>query len=227
MTERFVLPVDAQVERVYPHAHYLGKSIHAFATLPDGSTRWLIRIDDWDFNWQDSYRYAEPVPLPAGSAITMRWTYDNSASNVRNPNDPPRRVVSGNRTTDEMAHLYLQLRVRDDRDAQRLTIADARHRLQRNPDDARLHTALAGSLQSIGDYSQALDHGRRALELEPHYAPAHYCVALVYELRGQPEAALVHYERAVDLQPENPLMRHEPRRNPGEAGASGRGRGPH
>ncbi len=206
-TERFVLPVDGWVERVYPHAHYLGKSIDAFATLPDGSTRWLIRIDDWDFNWQDSYRYAEPVLLPAGSAITMRWTYDNSASNPRNPNDPPRRVVSGNRTTDEMAHLYLQLRVRDDRDAQLLAIADARHRLERSPDDYLLHTALAGSLQVVGQYDQALRHGLRALELEPDHAPAHFCVALVYELQGQLEKAIVQYERAVALQPENPLMR--------------------
>ena len=55
----------------------------ATATLPDGTTRPLIWIKEWDFNWQDEYRYVEPVYLPKGTAITMRYVYDNSSANPR------------------------------------------------------------------------------------------------------------------------------------------------
>ena len=97
---------------VYPHAHYLATEMEGRATLPDGTERWLIRIDDWDFNWQDVYRVREPYVLPAGTTPPMRFTYDNSAGNPRNPSDPPRRVRAGNRSSDEMAHLQLQVRPR-------------------------------------------------------------------------------------------------------------------
>jgi Flp pilus assembly protein TadD len=205
--DRFALPVDSVAEQVYPHAHYLGKSIAAFATLPDGSARPLIRIDDWDFSWQDSYRFVEPVALPAGSVITMRWTYDNSTANVRNPSNPPRRVVSGNSTTDEMAHLYLQLRVRDEADRLRLAIAEAQHRLEQSPNDWALHTSLAGSLQAAGRLDEAADHCNRALALKADYAPAHYCLGLVRELQDSPDRAAQHYGEAVRLDPGNPLLR--------------------
>ena len=50
------------VAGIYPHAHYLGKQMAVYADLPDGHREWLIRIDEWDFNWQDDYRYAQLVP---------------------------------------------------------------------------------------------------------------------------------------------------------------------
>ena len=37
VTDDFTLPVDVDLLAIYPHAHYLGKDIQAFATLPDGS----------------------------------------------------------------------------------------------------------------------------------------------------------------------------------------------
>ena len=54
----------------------LGKTIEASATLPDGQIKTLIKIPNWDFNWQDDYRYRQPVTLPAGTRIDMRFTYD-------------------------------------------------------------------------------------------------------------------------------------------------------
>src|SRR5205085_9596597 len=83
--DRYRLPVDAQVVAVQPHAHNLARRMEATALLPDGTTRWLIAIDDWDFRWQDVYRYKSPVALPKGTAIAMRYTYDNSDGNARNP----------------------------------------------------------------------------------------------------------------------------------------------
>ena len=69
----------------------------------------MISITDWDFNWEYYYQYAEPVRLPAGTRIDVRWTYDNSASNSANPSSPPRRVTYGEQTTDEMAFLVFDL----------------------------------------------------------------------------------------------------------------------
>lgn len=99
------MPVDVKVFAVNPHAHYLGKEMKATATLPDGTTRPLLWIKDWDFNWQDGYNYKEPVVLPKGSRIDVRILYDNSAGNPRNPSSPPRRVQWGEQSTDEMGSI--------------------------------------------------------------------------------------------------------------------------
>ena len=60
VTDELVLPVEVEVLAIYPHAHYLGKVVEAWATLPDLSRRWLIRIPDWDINWQAVYEYKTP-----------------------------------------------------------------------------------------------------------------------------------------------------------------------
>jgi hypothetical protein len=106
---RYMLPVDVDVLSVYPHAHYLATDMRAFAVLPDGSIKWLVWIKQWNFNWQDVYVYASPIHLPRGTLLSMRYTYDNSADNIRNPNRPPRRVTYGPRSSDEMADLWLQV----------------------------------------------------------------------------------------------------------------------
>ena len=108
VTDDFRLPLDVDVLAIYPHAHYLGKLLEAYATLPSGEKKWLIRIPDWDQNWQAVFYYREPLFLPKGSTISMRYHYDNSPANLRNPNHPPRRVQGGNQATDEMSHLWLQ-----------------------------------------------------------------------------------------------------------------------
>ena len=86
---RFSLPLDVDVLAVYPHAHYLGKLLEAFATLPDGSRRWLIRIPRVGRQLAGRLPYRTPVFLPKGTVVSMRYHYDNSAANPRNPNSPP------------------------------------------------------------------------------------------------------------------------------------------
>ena len=105
----YTVPVDVDVIGITPHAHLLCRDMKAWAELPDGKRQNLIWIDDWDFNWQGTYRCADPVRLPAGTVVHMRYTYDNSAANERNPNAPPKRVRYGEQTTDEMAFLFLEL----------------------------------------------------------------------------------------------------------------------
>ena len=95
ITDSFVLPVDVEVQAVQPHAHYRAREVTGVATLPDGTTKWLIFIKDWDVRWQHVYRYVTPFALPHGTTLAVRYTYDNSADNPRNPEQPPRRVQWG------------------------------------------------------------------------------------------------------------------------------------
>jgi mono/diheme cytochrome c family protein len=116
------LPRDIQLAGVIPHAHYLCKDMKVTATLPDGSTKPLIWIKDWDFNWQNAYRYRTPLDLPKGTRIDLVYTYDNSENNPHNPVHPPVRIHWGEETKDEMALVFLTvvLPTRDDiRDLQR------------------------------------------------------------------------------------------------------------
>jgi len=99
----------ADIIGITPHAHLLCKEIKVDATLPDGKPLPLIWIKDWDFNWQGTYQYVEPVHLPKGTRVEMRYEYDNSAANLHNPSNPPRRVTFGEQTTDEMAVLFLKV----------------------------------------------------------------------------------------------------------------------
>ena len=85
ISDSYRLPVDVDVIAIQPHAHNLARRMTATATLPDGTTRWLISIADWDFRWQDVYRYAAPIALPKGTTISMRYTYDNSVEQPAQP----------------------------------------------------------------------------------------------------------------------------------------------
>jgi len=102
-------PRDMHALSISAHAHYLGKEIRADATLPDGSVKPLLWIQDWDFNWQDRYDYKEPVLLPRGTRIDVTITYDNSATNPRNPCNPPRRVRWGVQSYDEMGSVNFMM----------------------------------------------------------------------------------------------------------------------
>src|SRR5262249_52453574 len=125
--DKYVLPIDVEVLEVLPHAHYLAKRMEGYAQLPDGTIQDLLLIKDWDFNWQGDYRYAKPVKLPKGTTLAMRFTYDNSTGNVRNPNQPPKRVRYGLQTTDEMAELWFQLLARGPEERKTLGMDFARH----------------------------------------------------------------------------------------------------
>jgi hypothetical protein len=104
---------DAHLIAVFPHMHWLGKDFLLRAVRPDGSQQTLIRIDDWDFNWQNPYEFVTQVPLPRGTRIEMLAHFDNSASNPKNPSSPPVEVRWGEETKDEMCIGFMSL-TRDD-----------------------------------------------------------------------------------------------------------------
>jgi Tfp pilus assembly protein PilF len=175
VTDHLTLPVGVEVLAIYPHAHYLGKQVEAWATLPDGTRTWLIKIADWDLNWQAVYTYRKPVWLPKGTTVTMRITYDNSASNPRNPNHPPKQVRTGPRSQDEMGHVWLQvLPKKESGEDPRVTLQEAlmRRRLEKYPADFVAHCNLGALLTARGEFGEAVSNFERALRLEPGSATA-------------------------------------------------------
>ena len=101
--DRIILPVDVDLIGVMPHAHYLGRECRIWAKSPDGKEIPLLWIKDWDFNWQEQYRYRELIRLTKGTEVNMIWTFDNTSGNPRNPFNPPKRVKHGSRSEEEMA----------------------------------------------------------------------------------------------------------------------------
>lgn len=107
--DSFVIPIDVRAFSVGAHAHYLGKQMRLTATLPDGDVKTLLRIDDWDFSWQERYRFADFVSLPKGTRLDAEISYDNTSANKRNPSRPPVRVTWGEESNDEMGSIGLQV----------------------------------------------------------------------------------------------------------------------
>ena len=105
----YTLPTDIKAFGVSGHAHYIAREMKMTATLPDGKTKTLLWIPDWDFSWQGQYMYQDYVALPKGTKLHTRIRYDNSASNPRNPTSPPKRVRWGEQSTDEMGSVSLRL----------------------------------------------------------------------------------------------------------------------
>ena len=185
ITDSYVLPVDVEVQAVQPHAHYRARDVRGEATLPDGTTRSLIAIKDWDFRWQHVYRFETPVRLPKGTTLSMRYAYDNSAANPRNPQQPPARARWGQRSSDEMGDLWVQVLTRDDDDLARLNrdfrpkvvaedVQGYEVEIEKHPDDPGLHDDAALLYLELGRAEKAIAHFETSLKLKPGSAAAHY-----------------------------------------------------
>jgi tetratricopeptide (TPR) repeat protein len=207
VSDEFTLPTEVQLLAIYPHAHYLGKDLLATATLPDGSSKTLIHIPRWDLNWQAVFYYDSQAILPAQTRVTMRYIYDNSSANIANPYHPPQRVMGGNRTTDEMAHLWLQVLPHGDAlpSAQaRLMLQEAlaRHDISRDPGDFTAQYNLGAMLQARSDFAQALPHFEAATRIRPTDAIANNALGAAYLGLGNPSAAVEPLLLAVKNKPD-------------------------
>ena len=209
VSDDFRLPLDVDLLAVYPHAHYLGKLLEGFATLPDGTRHWLIRIPDWDLNWQSVYRYREPLFLPKGTVISMRFRYDNSAANPRNPNSPPKRVRGGNQSTDEMAHLWLQVLPRGPGD-QRAALQEAimKRRLEKYPADFSAHFNLGALFLGRHDIPSATSHLAAALRVEPEQPAALNTFGVALESDGRYDEAVEQFRHALRVRPDDSRARY-------------------
>ena len=116
ISQSITLPVDVEAISMRGHAHYICREMEMTATLPDGETMTLMKIDDWDLDWQDRYHLAKPLSLPAGTKLYAEIIYDNSADNPENPYSPPQRIKWGRESNDEMGAVTLQVVAKDEAD---------------------------------------------------------------------------------------------------------------
>lgn len=207
VTDDFRLPVDVDLMAIYPHAHYLGKDIQAVASLPDGTKRMLIHIPQWNLNWQAVYRYKEPVLLPKGTTVSLRYTYDNSDDNPMNPNHPAARVRGGNRSSDEMCHLWLQvLPVNFDpaKGDPRMELQEAlaRHEVEKNPGDFEAHYNLGAMLQAKGKLEEALAEYEVAVQLRPEDPTGNNALGAALVSAGHPDRAASYLQAALKARPD-------------------------
>jgi tetratricopeptide (TPR) repeat protein/mono/diheme cytochrome c family protein len=213
ITDSFVLPVAAGVIAIQPHAHYRARSVEATATLPDGSHRSLIRIDDWDMNWQDRYVYTSPVRLPAGTRLSMTYRFDNSIANPRNPDRPAVRARWGWRSTDEMADVWLQVVTNSDDDRARLVSDISRKMLTedaigsevllaREPNHINLRNDAVQIYMALGKPWDAFRHTAAVIRLQPNSAAAWFNEGTVLEAMGRPSDAKARYRQALRAEPD-------------------------
>lgn len=222
VTDSYVLPVDVDVQAVQPHAHYRGRVIKGVATLPDGTTKSLIRISDWNFRWQHVYRYAKPFTLPKGTKVEMQFLYDNSADNPRNTL-PLERVVWGQRSSDEMGDLWIQVLTANEGDRQTLNndylpkmlaedIVGSEMRIRVEPNRVALRDDAALQYLMANQPEKAVTHFRAAMALAPGAAETHFNLATALTLAATRaraatgmsmlDEAVAEYRRALDIRPD-------------------------
>jgi tetratricopeptide (TPR) repeat protein/mono/diheme cytochrome c family protein len=211
-TDRYVLPVDVDVLAVQPHAHNLARAVTAAARLPDGRIENLIDIGDWDFRWQDVYRFTKPMRLPRGTALEMSYAYDNSERNPRNPFRPPRRITFGQTTNSEMGDVWLQVMTvaPDDRAALhrdfgpkmlRDDVAGQEMMVAAHPADSRIRRDLAYDYAAVGRIEDAVAELERSLELDRGSADGHFQLGTLLLNERRLSEAAPRLQRAVELEP--------------------------
>jgi hypothetical protein len=92
---------DTLIYDLSPHMHLRGSWFKFQLLYPDGHRETMLSVPNYDFNWQTSYRLAEPKRVPAGTWMLCTGGHDNSVKNANNP-DPTKTVRWGLQSWDEM-----------------------------------------------------------------------------------------------------------------------------
>ena len=210
--DAYTLPVDAELLAIQPHAHYRAREIRGTALFPDGTSRLVMHITDWDFRWQHVYREVTPIRLPKGTRLSMEYTYDNSADNVRNPQLPPAKVYWGQRSNDEMGDLWFQLLATNERDRELMReqintkmavedIAGYETMLHVDPKDAELHDDVALLYMGVGQMASAVRHFEASVTLKPDSAAAHFNLGTALAQAGRLPEAVTALRAAIERRP--------------------------
>ena len=215
VSDQYVMPVDVDLLAFLPHCHFLGKDLRADAEFPNGEKRCLFHIPRWDFNWQGDYVLKNPLRLPSGTRVSMRYIFDNSAANPGNPFSPPRAVEYGPESTDEMAEFWFQiLPVHPEEYAKLMenfadtkgiadSIAYNTWRLSKDPNDAHAHFGLSSALIILKKYGEAETHLRQAIAANPNFDQAHFQLGYVFAMKGERAEAMKEMSAAIQINPKN------------------------
>ena len=200
--DRLTLPVDVKVLGIYPHTHYLGRDMQGWAILPNGEKKWLVWIKDWDINRQSVYRYDPPLELPKGTVLYMKYTFDNSAENLHNPSSPPVWVHAGNRSEDEMSHMWLQVLPINTPPGSvdpRLLIEEAwmRNRERKSPHDRVTLYNLAAALSAEGRSAEAIAVYDEELKIAPGEIRTLTARGVAEATEGKVQLARKDFEEAI------------------------------
>jgi hypothetical protein len=114
----YVFKEDSHIDSLHPHMHFRGKDFRYTLTYPDGTSKILLFVPRYDFAWQLTYFFKEPVAAPKGSRLDCVAHHDNSERNKFNP-DPTKFVTWGPQTWEEMMIGYFDFT----RDKQNLRLA--------------------------------------------------------------------------------------------------------
>lgn len=107
-------PKEALLYSVFLHTHYRGEAGSLDMITPDGKRTPLINLPRYDFNWQRTYDFVEPIKVPAGAKLVATYLYDNSVRNAANP-DPKKTVVWGDQSWEEMHYTSVYYQWTDER----------------------------------------------------------------------------------------------------------------
>jgi tetratricopeptide (TPR) repeat protein len=142
----------------------------------------------------------------------MRYTYDNSTHNVRNPNNPPKHIRWGLNSTDEMGEFYFQALARDQESYLTLakdysnyfldvSIKHFVHLIEIEPGDARAHKRLGRALAAVGQVNEGISHLQKAIALQPAEDEPHYDLGSIYLRLGRLPDAFNEFREVVRLNP--------------------------
>lgn len=98
----FAYGLTLDVYGVMPHMHLLGSGYDFHSVNGAGEESCISRSDDYDFSTQPTYWFDTPVTLDPTSTVSVSCTWDNSAENPNQQNDPPQDVFWGENTQEEM-----------------------------------------------------------------------------------------------------------------------------
>jgi Flp pilus assembly protein TadD len=158
------------------------------------------------------YRFVTPVHLPKGTQLSMRYTYDNSMDNPRNPEQPPQRARWGQRSSDEMGDLWVQVLARNDADLDRLSrdfrpkvaaedVNGYEAEIEKHPRDVGLHDDVALLYLELGKSDAAVSHFKTSLALKPESAVAHYNLGTALTVARRLDSAAEEYRAALKIDP--------------------------
>jgi hypothetical protein len=98
---------DKLLLSITPHMHYRGKDVRYELTHVDGRRETLLYVPTYNFDWQLTYRFRDPIPVRKGSVLTLTAHFDNSRNNPANP-DPSKAVRWGDKSEEEMFSNYFE-----------------------------------------------------------------------------------------------------------------------